>query len=176
MRAAAGIALVTIATFAVSCVLIGCAGETRDVVPESRDVVKSDTQSQGSYTHVAKRAMGFVALAGEQGVGADVAIAAVEHLADTLDACATDLAQHGKLVDGAVRVRMAIAPDGAPLVSHVDVAPGNAVAANAILCVLAPLKLLTFPASDPNAGATARTMAIDATWGPPGARAPRASP
>jgi hypothetical protein len=61
-------------------------------------------------------------------------------------------------------------------VSHLDVAPGNAVAANAILCVLAPLKLLTFPASDPNVGATARTMAIDATWGPLGARAPRASP
>jgi hypothetical protein len=173
MRAATGIARAALA------LLVGCAGEARDVVPQSRDVVKSDTQSQGSYTHVAKRAMGFVALAGEQGVGAEVAVAAVERLADSLDGCASDLAQHGKLVDGAVRVRMAIAPDGAPVVSHVDVAPGNAVAANAILCVIAPLKLLTFPASDPNdpnAKATARTMAIDATWGPPGLRAPRASP
>jgi hypothetical protein len=165
-----------VVTFAV---LAGCGGETRDVVPDSRDVVRTDTQSErdrGSYTHVAKRSMGFVALAGEQGVGADVAAAAVERLADSLDGCAADLAQHGKLVDGAVRVRMAIAPDGAPVVSHVDVAPGNAVAANAILCVLAPLKLLTFPPSDATRGAGARTMAIDATWGPPGTRAPRQGP
>jgi len=158
------------AVFALLAAVAACGGAARDVVPESHDVVKSETQGEGdrgSYAHVAKRAMGFVALAGEHGVG-DAAVGAVERLADSLDVCATDLAQRGKLVDGAVRVRLSIAPDGAPVVSHVDVAPGNAVAANAILCVLAPLKLLTFPPSD--GAATARTMEIDATWGPPGAR------
>jgi hypothetical protein len=152
---------------------LACGGGTQDVVPDSHDVVKSESQGErdrGSYAHVAKRTMGFVALAGEQGVDSAVAVGAVERLADSLDACATDLAQHGKLVDGAVRVRMSIAPDGAAVVSHVDVAPGNAVAANAILCVLAPLKMLTFPASDGKG--PARTMAIDATWGPINVRTP----
>jgi hypothetical protein len=150
--------------------LAACGGATQDVVPETHDVVKSETQAQGSYAHVAKRPMGFVALSGEQGLGSAVANGAVERLADSLDGCATDLAQKGKLVDGAVRLRVAVAPDGAPVVSHVDVAPGNAVAANAILCVLAPLKLLGFPPAE--AGAAPRTIAIDATWGPPTAAPP----
>jgi hypothetical protein len=43
------------------------------------------------------------------------------------------------------------------------VAPGDAVAANALLCIMSPLRIMTFA---PSAETTGRAFAFDATWGP----------
>ncbi len=150
---------------AVAVAACACGAGPRDVVPETHDVVgASSGHGAGAYQYVARRPLGFVALARESGLGAAVGGKMTEHLADALDACATNLAAKGKLVDGAVRVDATVTRDGSVAVGHVTVAPGDAVAANALLCVLAPLKLTTFPPAADDAGA--RAFAIDATWGP----------
>ena len=148
---------------ALACALFACAGGTRDVVPETHDVRVTETGAHGAYAHVARRPLGFVALGSEMGLGADLAVRATEHLADALDACATNLAVKGQLVDGTIRVAASVAPDGTVVVSHVTIAPGDGVAANALICVMAPLKLTTFPAAG---DAAARRFEIDASWGP----------
>jgi hypothetical protein len=163
------------ASFACALFVLSCTASTRDVVPETHDVRAGDpaAQAQGqasgkqdSYAYVARRPMGSVALSSERGLGLDVASGAAAHVADSMDACAVGLARSGKLVDGAVRVSAAIAPGGSVVVAHVTVAPGDAVAANALLCVIAPLKMITFAPADPKAD---REIALDATWGPPAA-------
>ena len=108
-----------------------------------------------------------MALARQIGLGAEVGAGATEHLADALDACATNLAAKGRLVEGTIRIEASVADDGSVRVGHMTVAPGDAVAANALLCVVAPLKMTTFPALAGDAtNAGARTFAIDASWGP----------
>jgi hypothetical protein len=145
---------------------VACASGARDVVPETHDVRVTDPAGAGAYRYVARRPMGFVAVASEAGLGLELASRAADHLADALDACATHLAGSGKLVDGAIRVEASVAPDGATTVSRLTVAPGDAVAANALLCVVAPLKLTTFPPAGSDAGP--RGLAIDTSWGPRG--------
>ena len=142
-----------------------CASNARDVVPESHDVRVSGNaaSSTDGYAYVARRPLGVVALAEARGLPDADARRAIDHLADALDACATDLGRHDKLVDGAVRVVAQIAPDGS--VSGLNVKVGQAATANAILCVIAPLKLTAFPPSEADAGA--RGLAIEATWGAP---------
>jgi len=56
-----------------------------------------------------------------------------------------------------------VRPDGSVTPSRGTVAPGDAVAANALLCVMSPLRLMSFAPSDGSAG---RAFSIDATWGP----------
>jgi hypothetical protein len=143
-----------------------CASTTRDIVPETHDVHVTGGAGTGTgvYAHVARRPLGFVALARQTGLGNEIGAGAAEHLADALDACATTLAAKGRLVDGTIRIDANVAPDGSVSMGHVTVAPGDGVAANALLCVVAPLKLTTFP---PATGATARGFTIDASWGPP---------
>ncbi len=150
-----------------------CAGGAgRDVVPESHDV-RAATGSGGAgagpatapspdgYVYVARRALGVVALAEARGLADDVARRAIDHLADALDACATDLGRQGKLAAGALRVVAQIGADGTVSGLNVKVAPE--ATANAILCLVAPLKLTSFPAAEGDAGA--RGIAIEATWG-----------
>jgi hypothetical protein len=144
----------------------GCAAaSTRDVVPESHDVREIDKGGSAAegYAYVAKRPLGVVALAEARGLDDADARRAIDHLADALDACATELGRQGKLVDGAVRVVAQITPDGG--VSGLNVKVGQAATASAILCVIAPLKLTSFPATGADAGA--RGIAIEATWGSP---------
>jgi hypothetical protein len=147
-----------------------CGGGTRDVVPETRDV-RVGGAATDTYAYVARRPLGFVALTRQTGIGVEVGALTAEHLADALDACATNLATKGKLVDGAIRIDAAVAPGGAVAVTHVTIAPGDAVAANALLCVMVPLKQTMFaPAASDGSG---RMFAIDASWGPRGAATPR---
>jgi len=164
-RAAAAFVTFACALGAIGLSSAACGGGTRDIVPETHDVVTANGgRGGGPYQYVARRPLGFVALAREAGLGTEAGAATAEHLADAMDACATNLAAKGKLVDGAIRIEATIARDGSVAVSHVTVAPGDAVAANAILCVMAPLKMTTFSAAREDAGA--RSFAIDATWGP----------
>ena len=153
---------------------LSCGG-TRDIVPETHDVrAGAVTQPDGGggpngapgegYVYIAKRPLGAVALAEARGMSDEIASRAVDHLADALDTCATDLGRRGKLVDGAARVVVMIGNDGTVAGLNVKLSPGSAVAANAILCLITPLKLTTFPVVQADAGA--RGMAIESTWGP----------
>jgi hypothetical protein len=142
-----------------------CGGGTRDVVPETHDVRvgTSGGDVAGTYFYVARRPLGFVALSKQLGLG-ELAARATDHLADALDACATNLAVKGRLVEGTIRLDATVGPDGSVVVGHMTVAPGEGVAANALLCVIAPLKLTSFPADPGDAGA--RMFEVDASWGP----------
>jgi hypothetical protein len=146
---------------------VACQGGTRDVVPETHDVVvgRGESGAGGGYSFIARRPLGFVAVASERGLGGDIAKGVADHLADALDACATNLAARGKLVDGTIRVEATVEADGSVRVDHMTVAPGDGVAANALLCVVAPLKLTTLPASGDGA---AKEIIFDVSWGPAG--------
>ena len=141
------------------------------MVPETHDVVvgEGDGAGRGGYLYVARRPLGFVALANQTGIGDEAGRRVADHLADALDACATNLAAKGRLVEGTIRLDASVADDGSLRVGHVTVAPGDGVAANALLCVMAPLRLTAIAAAPGDAGA--RRFALDARWGPGGAKA-----
>lgn len=86
----------------------------------------------------------------------------VERIADDLERCATRLEAQGLLVDGAVRVVAVAGPNGTPAL-NVRLAPGDAVAQNALLCIVAPIRATTLP---PPSAAGTPGLAIEATWGP----------
>lgn len=150
---------------AASCAAVAaCGGGGRDVVPESRDVVadtRASPQGVQGYEYVARRPLAVVALAEARGLESITAHAAVDRLADRLDACITDLARAGGSVEGAARVVAKIDPSGSVAATQVRVDPGAASASNAVVCLVAPLKLLTFPAAE----AEGRGIAIEAIWG-----------
>jgi hypothetical protein len=153
---------------AVACVGAGACGgagvdEGRDVVPTSRDVVggAATAQSPEGYDYVARRPLAVVALAEGRGLDAVIARAAVDRLADRLDACVTEQSQKGGPVEGAARVVAQISATGAVAATQVRIDPGGNGASSAVLCLVAPLKLLTFPAADHDG----RGIAIEALWG-----------
>jgi hypothetical protein len=135
------------------------------VVPESHDVqVRGGAEgaSTQGYDYVAKRPLAVVALAEARGIDAAVAHTAIDRLADALDACATDRGKAGGAVDGAARVVAQIDPNGTVGGTSLRVDPGSGAAENAALCLVAPLRMLTFPPVD--AGG-ARGIAVEALWG-----------
>jgi hypothetical protein len=145
----------------------GCA--TRDSIPETHDVhqTASPAPSEDAYVHVARRPLAVIGLAEARGMSNELASRAVDHLADALDSCATELGRQGKLVDGTARIVAMVGADGAVGGLNVKLAPGAAVAANALLCLVTPLKLTTFDAGEASdAGSAARGFAIEASWGP----------
>ena len=149
------------ATLVTSCA--GAGGDGRESVP-SRDVVVMDAGAAGGdqgYEYVARRPLAIVGLAEARGLDADVARGAVEHLADALDTCATEEGRKGTLVNGAARFVAQINPDGRVAGTNVRIDPGAGVAQNAVVCLVAPAKMLAFPPSD----AGARGFAIEAIWG-----------
>jgi hypothetical protein len=142
---------------------LGCSPSPRDVVPESHDVrVVPDAGGGDAYVHVARRAHGAVALAEARHMKDEEAKQIVEHLADELERCATDLQAQGILVDGAARVVAIAGPGGTPAL-NVRLAPGDAVAQNALLCIVAPVRAIAFPPTTPTG---TPGMAIEATWAP----------
>lgn len=168
MRGAATLACLLGAT----CAVLACAGgngDSRDVVPASHDVVVRDPQKQGEqgYDYVARRPLAVVALAEARGIEPLVAKAAIDRIADALDTCATDEGRKGTLVKGAARVVAEIDDMGRVSGTSVRIDPGTGVAQNAVVCLVAPIKMLGFPAAD----AGARGMAIEALWGDVGAGA-----
>ena len=144
-----------------------CAGgPARDSIPQSRDVrvldagLSSPPSSQG-YEYVAKRPLAMVALAEARGISPEVAREAIDRIADALDACATDQQRQGAAAEGAARVVAAVEPDGSVGPPTVRVDPGEGVARSAIVCFVAPVRLLRFPPVD----AGARGIAVEALWG-----------
>jgi hypothetical protein len=146
---------------------MGCAGaggEGHDIVPPSRDVVVRDSDSSGNaqgYDYVARRPLGIVALAEARGIDSQVARALVDRLADALDTCATEEGRRGTLVNGAARVAVQIDDTGNIAGTSVRFDPGPGIAESAALCLIAPVKMLTFPPAD----AGARGFAVEALWG-----------
>ncbi|MDP9149635.1 MAG: hypothetical protein M3O36_06815 [Myxococcota bacterium] len=149
-----------------------CAGCARsggaaglDAVPESRDVRVQGGLSPGEsatgYAYVARRPLAVVALAESRGVRPEVARTAVDRVADALDACATEMGRKGSLPDGAARVLAQVDPDGSVGATSVHIDPGPGVARSAVMCFVAPVRLLSFPPSS----AGARALAIEAMWG-----------
>ncbi|MDP9001054.1 MAG: hypothetical protein M3O46_13175, partial [Myxococcota bacterium] len=74
---------------------------------------------------------------------------------------ATDPGRRGARVEGAARVVAPIEDSGAVGIPSVRIDPGVGVAESAVICLVAPVRLLTFPPSD----AGARGIAIEALWG-----------
>jgi hypothetical protein len=148
----------------------GSGGEGHDVVPESRDVQVRGTvagaegsaggASQG-YDYVARRPLAVVALAEARGLDSAVARAAVDRLADALDACVTEEGRKGTLSRGAARVIAPIDTNGAVTGTSLRIDPGAGVAANAVVCLVAPLRMMSFPPAD----AGSRGIAVEALWG-----------
>ena len=139
-------------------------GGGRDVVPETHDV-RGDTKpssAQDGYDYVARRPMGTVGLAEARGLSADVAARAIDRVADQLNACEKDLRNQNRFVAGAIRIVAIIDDRGAVEGVNVKLSDDKGAAANAILCVVAPVRLLTFPPNDGDAGA--RGIAIEASW------------
>lgn len=150
--------------FVAAPVVSACSGGGRDVVPESRDVVRgapTSAQAAQGYDYVARRPLAVVALAEARGIAPETARAAVDRLADRLDACITDEARSGGHVEGAARVIAQIDRNGEVAATSVRIDPGDGAAQSAVVCLVAPMKLLTFPPAD----GPARGLAIEALWG-----------
>jgi hypothetical protein len=148
--------------------LLGCAGGgARDVVPESHDVVADAGAAHAvgeGYDYVARRPLAVVGLAEARGLDAALARAAVDHLADQLDACVTEETRKrgpAEGVEGAARVVAQIGAGGDVTGTQVRVDPGTGSARSAVVCLVAPVKLLTFPPGT----SEGRGIAIEAIWG-----------
>jgi hypothetical protein len=156
--------------------LAGCGGGERDLVPETHDVVDiggtgvggsrgatggdADGGAADTYQHVARRRHGVLALAEGRGFAPGEAERAIDQLADAFEACATARQQEGKLVNGAVRVVARVNPGGEVDGWTVRAAPGPAVAANVLMCILAPLRAASFGPGGP------RGLALESDWSP----------
>ncbi len=143
--------------------LADCGGG-RDVVPETHDVRgdQKPSTAQDGYDYLARRSFGTVGLAEARGIPADVAARAVDRVADQLDACEKDLRDQNRFVPGAIRIVALIDDRGAVEGVNVKLSDDKGAAANAILCVVAPVRLLSFPPNDGDAGQ--RGIAIEASW------------
>jgi len=155
-----GIPLGLLGLLALAC------GSGRDVIPETHDVqgVAATPKDKGAYEAIARRPLGVVGLAEARGLDPAEAARVVERLADSLEACAEELARSGKLVEGAARIAAEVSPGGSPTGLALKVAPGAAVTANALLCFITPFKLTSFSPVEPSS--PRRGLAVEATWGP----------
>jgi len=165
-----------VAALATGGATLGCGGGApRDVVPESKDVRGANGAPGGAaagdgYEYVARRGLGAIAIAETRGFPKEIGASAAERLADALQSCAAEAQRQRQLARGAARVVAHVNDNGTVDAVHVKVSPGRRVAANAILCVVSPVKLLTFP---PRAG---RAEAGSAPAGGAGAGAPSEAP
>jgi hypothetical protein len=135
-------------------------------VPESHDTVvvppaAGSAQPTGGYEYVVRRPLAVVALAEARGLPVEAARAAIDHLADALDACVTERSHGAGLTSGAARLVAQIDDEGRIANTSLRVDPGAGVAPTAVMCLVAPARMLTFPP----AHASARGMAIEALWG-----------
>ena len=150
-----------------------CPGTGRDVVPETRDqrgpgpdgaAPATPALSPGEgYAYVARRPHGAVGLLGAHFMDDADARRVVDRVADELEICARRLEASGALASGAASLVAIAGPRGNAEISDIRFAPGGAVAANALECIVAPLRASSFP-SGTDAGVAA--VAIEATWAP----------
>jgi hypothetical protein len=152
--------------FLFTVLLFSCSPPARDTVPDTRDVrgvADAAPPPKDGYVYVARRPHGAVGLVGAHFVNDEEAHRIVDRIADDLETCARRLEQRGDLVEGALQLVAVTGPRGNADVTDIRFAPGGPVAANALECIVAPLRVSAFPAQT-DAGLPA--VAIDATWGP----------
>ena len=148
--------------------LAACPSGGRDVVTDSRDVrgpvpdAAAPARTDG-YAYVARRPHGAVGLVGAHYMKDDEARRIVDRVADELETCSQRLDQVGGLVEGALQLVAVTGTRGTAEVTDIRLAPGGPVAANALECIVAPLRASPFPAGT-DAGMPA--VAIEATWAP----------
>jgi hypothetical protein len=147
--------------------LVACSPSSpRDVVPASRDV-RADRESArpagDAYEYVVKRAHGTIAIAESRGIAKSDARAVADELADRFEQCAAGLEAQGALVEGAARVIVEQEAGWSAPAASLRLAPGGAVAQNALLCLVAPLRAGRLSPEKPNVRAG---MAIEAAWQP----------
>ena len=155
---------------ALGLAVAACPSPPRDVVPETHDV-RGDVHDAATppgaepspYTYVARRPHAAVGLVGAHFMSDADAQRIVDRVADDLETCARRVEQRGELVEGAVQLVAVTGSRGTAEVSDLRLAPGGPVAANALECVIAPLRASSLPAAS-KAGVPA--LAIEATWGP----------
>jgi hypothetical protein len=167
MARAAGLRVVRAAGRCLAALVVACAGRggERDAVGPSEDVVVhagGAARRAEDYEYVARRTFAVVAVAEGRGLDRDAARAAVDHLADSLDVCTTEAGRTGSLPSGAARVVAQVGGDGTVQNTQVRIDPASSGASSALLCLVGPLRQLTFGPSD----AGTRGLAIEALWGP----------
>jgi hypothetical protein len=145
--------------------LAACPGETRDVATGGTDTVARDASAAGeTYEHIARRPSVVVGLAEARGVDAHATQQAVEALADSLEACLARERARAVIAPGAVRLVAYVDAAGAvgpPKITH----SGGDAGRIALLCVAAPLRLMTIPPAG-DGGAAPPGLAIEASWSP----------
>ncbi len=151
------IPLVAITLFAVA--LLACNGGPHDATEHTTDVRVDG--GDDTYAYVAKRNRVAVGLAEVRGASASEAKDLVDRLAGSASGCFEGLAREGKLVDGAMRLVLAFDAGGVGGAPEVVLAPGPGVAANGLLCVVAPARMIALA---PNDGG-ARAIALEIAWG-----------
>ena len=159
--------LLVLSAALVLCSANACGGG-RDVVPETHDVhgVEKPADNNGGYDYVAKRSLATVALAEARGIPKDVAAKAIDVVADQMDGCEKDQQAAGKLVPGAVRIVALVDDRGTIGGLNISKLSQKEAAGSAILCLIAPIRLLVFPPAPEDAGAgQERGIAVEATWG-----------
>ena len=162
LPAVAHVALAALAAIACS--------PARDVVTDSHDVRVAAPDASApvrrdGYAYVARRSHASVGLVGAHFMSDAEAQRIVDRVADDLEACAKRLESRGDLAEGAVQLVAYTGPRGTAEVSDIRFAPGGPVAANALECIVSPLRVTMFPAAVPtNPGLPA--VAIEATWAP----------
>lgn len=141
--------------------LVACTPSPRDVAePGESHVVTVDAgnNSADAYVYVARRPHGAVGLAEARSMKDEEARAFVDRIADELERCTSALEPQHLVVEGAARIiAVAQGPGGAPAV-NLKLAPGDAVAQNALLCLVAPIRATMLPPGS--------SLAIEATWRP----------
>lgn len=151
----------------VAFVVVACSPSSpRDVVPESREVRQApapDAKNPDAYEYVVKRPHGTIAIAESRGMLKADAEAAANDLADRFEACAVALESQGLLVEGAARVVAEQEATWSAPAASLRLAPGGAVAQNALLCIVAPLRAGRLTPEKPN---TRAGLAIEAAWQP----------
>jgi hypothetical protein len=157
--------------FAFALSLTACPAPGRDVVPETHDVrgampdgaaPRGATAPADAYVYVARRPHAAVGLVGAHFMTDTDAARIVDRVADDLESCARRLEQRNELVEGALQLVAVTGSRGTAEITDVRFAPGGPVAANALECIVAPLRANAFPAAT-KAGVPA--VAIEATWG-----------
>ena len=136
-------------------------------MPDSRDVrvgpdagAPPDRGAPDGYAYVAKRPHAAIGLVGVRNGARPDAERIVDRIADDLEACAVRVEKRGELASGALQLVVMGGGNGNAEITDVRLAPGGPVAANALECVVAPLRASALTPSF--------TLAIEATWGAAG--------
>lgn len=151
---------------------LGCPTPARDVVPETPETngERADAaapENKDDYVYVVRRPHGAVGLVGAHFMNEADAKRIVDRIADDLEACADRVERRGELASGAIQLVAVTGSRGTAEVTDVKLAPGGPVAANALECIIAPLRATTLPGAK---GGGVPALAIEATWQVAGAR------